>query len=505
MAFLSPISEERKLELATALPTETESLIDLYKLYYDGFQDVELTARQKEYILEQRGMPDSFGNICKLVVSVLSDRLKILSGGEGIHPLEDGSVKYADRASEWWQKTGLDAFQSDIHRNTIRDIETGVMIEWDQISNMPVFNPIEVWTGNKFESSVRFFTDGNDNIIFAAKQWIYVDFSDDDETTTRVRLNLYEPGQTVLEEDGSVTEQGSTVTRYIYSGNTGGKGVDARLLTTDEVFEETSGQVIDNPQFLPLPGIPIIRFENFPAFSDIDEVIRMQDMSNHFLSTIDQAVDYHGYPMLTATHFQNDDNETVGPGSMIVGENVKRIDPPDLINMWKGSIIEQLRMLAIMKRWPIWVLLTDNSGNAPSGEALRRQERPLVSQIIEKQQYFNIYWRDVFNYARDLHNYYNPADALEGDLVFQWSDPSTTNLPDTQATKVQTAKEAGISLFTILERIFGWTNAQIMAEYDRINTEREMGLLDFPEPDNPDSASIQEEGATVQEPVGTDV
>lgn len=494
MGYLSQITAERMVELATDPPTEEELLVATFKRYYEGDQDVELSRRQKEYILEQLGLPNSLGNVCKLVVSVISDRLRIEARGEGVRAFDADSTVFAEKASKWWTLAGLDATQSDVHRNTVRDRLAAVFVEWDVEENRPIITPAELWSGTSFDSSVRFFTDGNDNVIFAAKEWEYVDFSEDD-TLDWVRLNIYQPGGAYQDDEtGEIIEFTANVTRYIYRKGTGDAG--AILLTEEQVSFETRGRVTTNPQELPTGTIPIFRFENFPDHSDIEEVIRQQDIINHYLSTIDISVDYHGWPMLTAEEFTNDDDHPVGPGEMLVGKNIKRVDPPDLEKLWKGTVIEQLRLLAILKRWPIWVLLTDSSGNAPSGEALRRQERPLVSQIEEKQNYFSIYWQNVFEHCRQLHNYYNDSDQIEGTLLFDWVDPSTTNQPETQRTKAETAAMVGMSMYTQLERIFGFTDKQIIEEFARIKREQEMGLLDFNFENSPDAEGIQSETAT---------
>lgn len=491
MAFLQAVSDERKLELATQLPTEEEKLIQLFKQYYGGDQATELTVRQKDYILEALGLPDTYGNVCQLVISVLNDRLKIRPNGEGVRPMNSASSKYAQAASTWWLQSGLNALQADIHRNTLRDRISAVLVEWDQVNNIPKFSPVQVWSGVNYEASVRFFTDDNDYIVFATMEWAYVDYSEDDLITV-VRLNIYEPGGQTLGEDGDLEVIGSTITRYLYTIGSSAEST-ARKLSDEEVAIETGGQVRSNPQVLPMPDIPIIRFENFPNVSELAEMIRQQDMVNHNLATIDISVDYHSWPMLTGEDFNQVSGTDIGPGAMIAGKNIQRVDPPDLQVMWKGTILEQLRLIAILKRWPVWVLLTDSSGNAPSGEALRRQERPLVAQIEEKQHYFDLYWEKMFDYARRLHNYYNDSNRLEGRLIFQWEEASTVNVEEARQVKVAGMKEAGFSAYTIWEQVYGMTDEQIRTEFKRILAEREQGLIDLPEPDNPDSADIQDQ------------
>ena len=59
---------------AQAAQEEEEAAIQVYRDFFEGEHDVELTDRQEEYLREDL---ETFGNICKRTVGVIKDRLEL--------------------------------------------------------------------------------------------------------------------------------------------------------------------------------------------------------------------------------------------------------------------------------------------------------------------------------------------------------------------------------------------------------------------------------------------
>ena len=395
---------------------EEEAEVVKYRDFYNSEQGLMLTDRQEEYITTE---PESLGNICKRVVSVPKDRLAIDENGI-IAAGTDGG-EYAKEATNWWTANRLGAVQKEIYTASLRDGCSALIIDWDDAARMPTFTPNLVYDG--VSGQIRFHYDSDNNLLFASKRWTIINPIRPGETGKR-RLTIYRPG---------------VIERYEASDATAGGW---RFLNSDEL----GGQ--PNPQFWTDNGlssgrplrIPVIPFENTEG-SELEDVLVLQELLNHSLSTFDIAVDYHGFPMLwfAGAQFERDSNGEIvfpdfRPGTAInLGENGRagRIEPADLAKLFDAGVISWLQVLCFIKDWPQHVL--DRTVTPPSGLALQIMEGSLIHQVEDKQFNFGANWQDAFDAARQLCQAKLKV-SLPGELIFRWKSAKTADeMADTEA------------------------------------------------------------------------
>lgn len=440
---------EKMVKWATTAQTQAETAIRRSRRYYAGIQGVLHTERQDQYLGAVETLsydtldkaPDSFANVCKRAVGVINDRLKIDPDGAGLLASDQGSNPFAESASEWWRSDNLNTKQSELHRNALRDKESALVVEW--AGDRPTFTVQPVWDGVE-SSGVRFFYDSRNKLLFASKHWLRDD--NDALTTDLFRVNLYEPGR-------------------IWRGLVD-LGNAWRLMSPDEVSEETEGAITENPQQFPIETIPVIHFKNFPYTSELNDIIKIQRVINHSLGSIDIAFDYHGAPGFMAEEFNVIRDSTgaeipqaYGPEKVLVGKGLTRVPPPEMGLMWESGVDRWIDMISLVKGWPMWLL--NPRVAIPSGIALRMLEGPLISQVTDKQFAFSKPWLEAFEVARQLHNYYNGSRQLTGNLKIGWQNPATVDALESRKIEVETAQAAGLPEEYIWREIYGMDDDQI--------------------------------------------
>lgn len=411
------------LRAAQAAQEEEEAAIQTYRDYYEGEQGVLLTDRQKEYLTENL---TSFGNVCKRTVGIPKDRLELKP--DGIAAADTAAQPYADMVTSWWSapnddtgEADINTLQKDVYEASLRDSSVAVIVGWDDSLARPTFTPNLIYDGET--GLIRFHYDNNNRLLFASKRWTIWNPLDPTQTGRR-RLTVYRP---------------ASIERYEADGNVPGGW---RFLSPAELRDEDNPAGLPNPQpwtdngtFSGVPlGIPVIPFEN-PGGSELVDVVNIQQLINHSLGTFDIATDIHAFPIIwtvnadfpidTATGTAIFPN--FGPGTAInlrEGGQAGRIEPADLIKMFRAGILSWIQILALVKGWPFF--LFDRSQQPPSGVALEIMEGSLVNQVKDKQVAFGGSWRRAFNMARKLHKL-KTGQELPGELTLTWQPAETKN------------------------------------------------------------------------------
>lgn len=446
------------LRAAQAAQEETEADIRRYRDFYAGAQEIELTDRQKEYLDSNT---ESLANICKRVVGVVKDRLVIDEAG--IMPADGASQQYADLVSEWWTAENLDSLQKEIYEASLRDGSVAVIVGWDDVAGRPSFTPNLLYDGET--GLVRFHYDQDDELLFASKRWSVWNPLQFGETGKR-RLTVYRP---------------DLIERFESEA-----GRNWRTLQPQEIVPPTP-----NPQYwtedggpngMPL-GIPVIPFEN-PSGSELTDVIVLQQLLNHSLSTFNIANDYHGFPIIwtVGAHFPID--STTGkakipkfqPGMGIDlpdGGSVNRLEPAQIREMFEAGVLSYLEVLAIVKGWPLFALR--KSGDVPSGIALQIAENGLVNQVIDKQRTYSGAWKRAFEMARKIYNLQTGSN-VQGQIDLTWQTPRTEDSKADAETK-QIRFEAGKIPTLQRWRELGYTQAEIDQMIEDAGREDEIGFV----------------------------
>lgn len=411
------------LRAAQAAQKDEDDAIQTYRAFFDGEQDVKLTDRQKEYLTKT---VESFGNICKRTVAIPKDRLELKP--DGIAAADSASQDYADAATGWWtaanDDTGeadINTLQKDVYEAGLRDGSVALIVGWDDSQARPTFTPNLIYDGET--GLIRFHYDNNNRLLFASKRWTIWNPLAPGETGKR-RLTIYRPG---LIERFEADEKALGGWRFL---------APAELKDANDPLGLPNPQPwTDNGTFGGSPlGIPVVPFED-PGGSELADVINIQQLLNHGLSTFDVATDFHAFPLLW---FVNADFPVdVATGKTIMpdfgpqqGVNLRdggqagRIEPADLVKMFQAGILSWVQILALVKGWPFF--LFDRTQQSPSGVALQIMESSLVNQVKDKQVAFTGSWRRAFNMARKLHKLKTGQD-LPGDLVLNWQPAETAN------------------------------------------------------------------------------
>lgn len=445
------------LRAAQAAIEEVEEKIQTYRAFYEGEQGLLLTDRQKDYLGSDA---ESLGNICKRTVNIVKDRLELTK--DGISGSDDDSQDYADNVTGWWSNNSLDAKQKEIYEASLRDGNVGVIVGYDQDNQRPTFTPNLLYDGET--GLLRFHYDNDDNLLFASKRWTTWNPLVPGQTGNR-RLTVYRDTQ---------------IERY---------EADSKQLTGWRFLDPVELDGLPNPQpwldtdGSPL-GIPVIPFEN-PNGSELSEVIIVQKLLNHSLSTFDIANDFHGFPILWLVNAELPKDSTTGesiipefqPGmgvSLNEGGGAGRIEPADLVKMFQAGVLSWVQVLAIIKGWPAFVF--DTSGQVPSGIALKVLEGSLVKQVEDKQTVFSGAWKSCFDMGRKLHRLAG-GDDLQGDLTLTWESAQTAD--ELHQAEVKEKKFVAGQIPVIQRwRELGYTQKQIIQMLEDKQREDQFGLVD---------------------------
>ena len=430
------------LKAAQGAVDEQEANVALWREFYAGEQNIELTDRQIEYLREDL---DSYANICKRVIGILSDRLAIPE--DGITATDDSGKKYTEVATGWWTDENTSdeggdndpySLQTDVYEAALRDEQTAIIVGWDKENQRPTFTPNLIIDGGN-TGLVRFHYDDSGKLTFATKQWI-TSGNIDGTKNGKGRLTIYTPG-------------------YIERYESDGKW---RKLRKDEIDGLPNPQPwTDTGTFAGEPlGVNVIPFEN-PTGGELADVIGIQEMLNHNTGTFDISIDMHGFPILSLVGYSLPIDTATGyakipkmsPNTAIASDNetanMTRLEPADIKAMFDSGILSWVQILALVKGWPMF--LFDKTQTPPSGVALTIMEQSLIAQIKRKQRAFSGAWRRAFNMGRKLHKLHTKED-LKGQITFSWGpveikDPlMEQQAVQAKAQALQTLTTAGASI-----------------------------------------------------------
>ena len=445
------------LRWAASLQTDAEADIQKYRDFFDGDQNIYLTDRQKQYI---KSSPDSFANLCKRICNIVGDRLE--TGVDYITPEDDTSQAYADLVSDWWRLGGLQSEQKVIYEAALRDGETAIIVDWDYELGIPRFKLNILYDGA--DGHTRLHYDDNNELMFASKRWT-ISTHLDSKQIGKTRLNIYRP---------------DLIERYVANSDTPGGW---KLIDPDELG-------MDNPQFWtttgtasgdPL-GLPVIPFTC--QQSELSDVLSLQEMINHNLASMDQAVDLLGKPFIVFKGAELPIGSSGSPSVTIEagtgynvdsGGGVDIVEGADLSLLFDGGVMNYIKLIAMIKGWPMFAL--SNSGDIPSGIALQKAEESLVGQVIDKQNRFESAWLKAFDMGKKLHNI-NTGKNIEGVIDLGWRSPNTS---DPMTDIELKAKEFDTAQYPLITRwrMLGKSEDEIQMILDEHTQGEEAMLTDF--------------------------
>lgn len=370
----------------------------VYREYYDGDHDTQLTARMRRYL--QIKMGEEFNaNYCPIVVDALADRLDV----QGFEAGEQGAALW-----EWWQANAMDRTQGQTHTAAIRDGDAYLLISWDNERTIPLFTLELAYDGTE-GVKLHYDPENRSSILFASKRWRVEQGQDAGDQR---RMNLYYPDR---------------IEKYVsYAGMDEGHWMEHH-----EEGEEWPIPWVDGAG-APL-GVPFAHFKNRDqgysfGQSGLKSVIPLQNALNKSIIDLLAAADTTGFRLYYATGDKFEGYDIV-PGTFIVSEKaeaaVGAIEGEDLTKLIK--LKDSFAMeIARVSRTPLSYFQI--SGQRAAEGTLQQEEQPLVSKARTLQTSFGAVWAGAMAFARRLHNTYGEGGLDEGqDIEAIWADPQTRN------------------------------------------------------------------------------
>lgn len=359
----------------------TDSRADLLKFasYYEGEQQ-KLAFSQARY---KSAFQDIFNNwrdnFCGLIIDSATERMRV----EGFRVPSEG--KMSNEAKEFWQRNGLDSLQNAVHLDGMVHGRAYVVV-WADKNGEPTITPVSAeemavqfkpGSLTELEAAARFFQDS------WGRTWV----------TLWTESYVYEVplGKTQWEE-----------------------GTKKRN---------------------PLGKVPVVPFHNRSRingkpYSDLHNVIPIQDAVNKLTADAILASEYAAFPQRWVTGLELEEDEQgrlkepfkVAVDKLLQAENEKakfgQFEAADLTN-YTNFINLLVQHLSSVSRTPSHYFLV-NQGNAPSGEAIISAEAGLVSKVKERMLYFGEAWEQVIRLC-----FLIKKDKRSDEVALEtvWADP----------------------------------------------------------------------------------
>lgn len=380
---------------------------DLYRDYYAGVHRLAFTTDKwrSEFGTMVKGVAD---NQCPKVVDTLVDRLEItgFTGGQEA------------AAAAVWKDNRLDLRSGEVHTEACKQGDA-FMLVWPGPSGLATF-----YLNTADQMCVRYSPEVPGHIVFGGKVWI----GDDD----RGYATLYYPDR---------------IEKYITKAKVSGhqipdKGTDAvwerRVVEAGVRLNEESGEEerYDEPWPLenPFGRVPIFHFANNAALgqygrSELSDVLPLQDILNKDLADRVITQEYHSYPQRYGIGLETEYDEEGEPKAPETGPNRLWLTANEnaQYGQFDASSLEGFLKIADSDRAEIGRVSNTPihhfylTGEAPSGEALRTMEAPLMAKVEKRQASYGATWEDAMEFAVSL-----PSGDTEGiDLTTVWADASS--------------------------------------------------------------------------------
>jgi hypothetical protein len=442
-----------ELALASWLATEEaerQKEVVTCRNYYDGLQDTFLSDRLQEFLNASDEYEFSL-NICRTIVDAVVERMVIT----GVDTTEQTDMQpLAEWANEVWAASRFDLLYEAVHEAMLRDGEYFVMVDWDIDAAQPrfVLHPrytSSEYDGDNFGCKAHYPDDDtNQPLQSISKRWIE---TIDNAGKTRARLTQYFPDR---------------VEKYQLVSGGWEPYQDEGDTSWPIPWRDASGDPL---------GIPWVHFRNTPDLrSELWDAIPIQKGINKTLIDLLAAADMTGFQIYVALGWipttdgqplasDSSNMATVEPGVILGttkdagGASFQAIAPSDLRPLI-DTIQSQIGWLAITTSTPE-SRLSFTRQIAAEG-TLKEQNEGLFAKVRRRRKLADACWRDAFEIARRMANYYGGA-GLSEDVAFviQWEPVQSRDTEDERA-EWQVKKDLGVPLEVIWAEM-GYTFEQI--------------------------------------------
>lgn len=263
----------------------------------------------------------------------------------------------------------------------------------------------------------------------------------------------------------------------------------------------TPRQVRDEDWPLPNPlgVVPVVEWLNRPRLggqpiSDIDGTIAMQDAINALWGYLFSAADYVSMPARVVTGSEPPKVPILDEAGQVIGSRPAKMEdvaerrimflPGQGIGVeqWDAAkldgfqsvIADAIGHIAAQTRTPGHYLLSNEKFANLNGDALTAAEVPLATKVENEQTHFNPSAKETAALMALVRGKKDMAAAIrasDGRQFVQWKHAAMHSLAQI-ADAATKDRAVGMSLRTVLERRYGFTEPEIDREMDRIRAEQ---------------------------------
>lgn len=397
--------------------------------YYEGKHDLAYTTAEFERVFG--GLFEGFSdNWCGVVVQAPAERMK----PQGI---QTGGTENDSKAWEIWQRNELDAWAAMHHTSTLAT-GYGYVLIWAGDDEEPVI------TVEDPQQVIVAYYPGTRKRAAALKRW-------KDEWTGKLNVTLYLP---------------DALYKWQSSSNQWTTGLGISKWNEREIADE------EWPLPNPLGVVPIVEFLNDPSLqlagrSEIRRVIPLQKGINKLTMDLFVASEFAAFRQRWATGIEVPIDPETGKPVEAFQAAVNRIwsvgdpdakfgefSPTDLKN-YVDAIEMLVQHVAAQSRTPRHYFF--QTGQSPSGDAIKSAETGLVAKVLERQLHFGERWEEVLRIARRIQEP-EAEEAFDAELV--WGDPEYRTEGELTDAVLKQFKGGLITWRTALRRL-GYTLTQI--------------------------------------------
>lgn len=413
---IEPIPDEIKLSMYQAWTEEIEEhhrRILLARAYHEGNQPVALTDRQKTF-LSMNPEARFCLNVCRIIVTALSDELTVL-GFDTNEPADaDGAKKQAEFFARVFAENKMDMFQSEVHEWAIRDSEAFILLDWDNEKKIPVMVLHEAWTSEDVSaweyagsgvtadmvdeaqgSGAGVFVKYQNNDIMQpmeyAIQYFYADMLDQNGNEIQIHCRtIYHPDRIIRQMMGD-----------------DGKWVERE---PEKPWKTKDGKPL---------GIPVAHFINKGYRQEAWDAMPPQDAVNKTYADVLGSSDFFGFPIMwifgmypttdgKAPAEDGSNTLYIQPGQINGNANLKADEVK--VEKWEGSdptplmntLKDQIMFIAQITGTPATKFIT--TAQVASAETLKEQKDSLKTRAKNRQVAFGDSWESAMKIARAINN-----------------------------------------------------------------------------------------------------
>lgn len=404
----------------------SEAQYGLYRDYYAGKQRLSFaTTKFRETFA---GLFQAFAdNLCPLVVESVADRLNVTGFG-----IETGAQSLSNDAWEIWQSNRMDEQAARLHSHALRYGDAYVVV-WPADDGVPV-----LWVQDCPELITVTYDEERPNVLlWAAKAWV---------ANKKARLNLYYPDR---------------IEKYVAPASGDALPENGKSFGPLEVPGE--------PWPVPNPWdvVPVFHFANNAwrgrfGESELCPVVPLQDALNKSVCDMLVAMEFAAFPQRWATGLEVETDPDTGQPKppfkagvdrvwAVANELVKfgQFEPGNLENFLKVQQDLRAEIARVTGLPPHYV--QPQTGNHPSGEALKTAEARLVKKAKKRQTSFGNVWEDALELALRMKSVPTPVKGSSTRLTAQWADAADVS-----------EKELAETL--VLKKSFGVSDQQLLME-----------------------------------------